>query len=86
LGLGKTKHRFFPSYVTNCYQPYVRFPVLLPVMPDTGNFPVLLSHSCFVISADKAEVCNIDRVGKEKADLFHHNPFHFFLIQDQIHL
>ena len=86
LGLGKTKHRFFPIHVTKCYLPSVRFSVLPPVMSDACYFPVLISHSCFVISADKVEVCNVGRVGKEKADLYHHNPFHFSLIQVQIHL
>jgi hypothetical protein len=86
MGLGDTKHRFSPNYVTNCYLPSVRFPVLPTVMSDAGHFPVLLSHFCFFISADKVEVCNIGRVGKEKADLYHYNPFHFSLIQVQIHL
>jgi len=52
-------------------------------MSDAGYFPALLAYSCFVIGADKVEVCNIGRVGKEKADLHHHN---FSLIQVQIHL
>jgi len=85
MGLGKTKHRFSPTYVTNCYLPSVRFPVLPTVMSDAGYFPVLLAYFCFFIGADKVEVCNNGRVGKVKAD-YHHNPFHFSLIQVQIHL